>query len=123
MRINSKLHDGYTCFCEEACQATNGFKEGCVAKHATFPRLTTMWDPFAEWHNKKCVMGECELCGVENLPICPIEEEGSSSAIVKWKHFSMEKIITRSGEDKKKLKLEYKDTVFSELIDYLKPKL
>ncbi len=68
-------------------------------------------------------MGECELCGVKNLPICLVEEEGSSTTIVKWKHFSMENIVTRSGEEKKNLKLVYKAIVSSELINYLKPKL
>jgi hypothetical protein len=108
MKINSRLHHGFTCSCEEACQATYGFEEGCVAKHATFLGLTTMWesifcqrDPLTKWHNKKCVMGECELCGVENLPICHVEEEGSSTGIVKWKLFSMEEIVIRSGEGKK----------------------
>jgi hypothetical protein len=71
---------------------------------------------------KENVLGECELCGVENLPVSPIEE-GSSTAIVKWKHFSMEKIVTRSGEEKKKLKIVYKATFSSELIGYLKPEL
>jgi hypothetical protein len=64
MRTNSRLHDGCTCFCEETCQATNGFEEGCVTKHATFLGLTTMWesiirprDPFAKWHERKCLGG------------------------------------------------------------------
>jgi len=83
MKINSGLHDGCTCSFEEVCQTINGFKEGCVAKHATFLGLIAMWesiicprDPFAEWHNRKCVMGECELCGVENLPICHVCIQG-----------------------------------------------
>ncbi len=39
------------------------------------------------------------------MEIYLIEEEGSSSAMVKWKHFSMEQIITKRGEEKKNLKL------------------
>ncbi len=66
-------------------------------------------------------MGDCDLCGGDNLPICPIEKEGFSNAMVKWKHFSMEQIVTKSGEEKK-LKLIYKFTIPSELLEYLKPK-
>jgi hypothetical protein len=68
-------------------------------------------------------MDDCDLCGVDNLPIYPIEEEGSSNAMVKWKHFFMEQTITKSGEEKKKLKFVYKSIVSSELLEYLKPKL
>ncbi len=68
-------------------------------------------------------MGDCDLCGVNNLPIYPIEGEGSSNAMVKWKHFCMEQIVTKSGEEKKKLKLIYKFIIFGELLEYLKPKL
>jgi hypothetical protein len=60
---------------------------------------------------------------VDILPVCLVEEEGSSSAMVKWKHFSMENIIIRGGEERKKLKLFYKSIISSELIQYLKPKL
>jgi hypothetical protein len=60
---------------------------------------------------------------VETLLVCLVDEKGSSSAMVKWKHFSMENIITRGRQEKKKLKLLYKSTISSELIQYLKPKL
>jgi hypothetical protein len=60
---------------------------------------------------------------VDILPVCPVEEKGSSFAMVEWKHFSMENIINRGGEERKKLKLLYKSTISSELIQYLKPKL
>ncbi len=60
---------------------------------------------------------------MENLPICPVEEEGASFALVSWKHISMEKIMTKSGKEKKKLKLIYKSTTSNDLGQYLKPKL
>jgi len=68
-------------------------------------------------------MGVCDLCGVDILLVYLVEEEGSSYAMVKLKHFSMENIIIRREEKRKKLKLFYKSIVFSELIQYLKPKL
>ncbi len=68
-------------------------------------------------------MGDCDLCGVDSLPIYPIEKEGSSNAMVKWKHFLMEKIVTKSGEEKKKLKFIYKFTISKELLEYLNAKL
>jgi len=60
---------------------------------------------------------------VDILHVCPIQEDGSSSTMVKSKHFSMENIITGGGEERKKLKLLHKFTISSELIQYLKPKL
>jgi hypothetical protein len=59
----------------------------------------------------------------ENLAICPIEENGSSSSLISWKHFSMETIVIKKDEERKKLKLIYKSTKSNELIEYLKPKL
>jgi hypothetical protein len=60
---------------------------------------------------------------VDTLTVCLVEEEGSLSAMVKWKHFSMENIIIRRREERKKLKLLYKSTISSELIQHLKLKL
>ncbi len=68
------------------------------------------------WHAQDFVFGDCEYCGVDNLPICPVEEEGASSALVSWKDFSMEKIMTKSGKEKKKLKLLYKSITSDELV-------
>ncbi len=68
-------------------------------------------------------MGDCDLCGVDNMAICPIEEDGSSITLVKWKHFSMGQIITKRKVEKKRLQLVDKSTVSSELIAYLKSKL
>jgi hypothetical protein len=61
------------------------------------------WDEFLEWHAWDCLLGECENCGVENLPIFPIEEEGSSRHLVRWKQFSLQNIMTNKKEEQKKL--------------------
>jgi hypothetical protein len=69
------------------------------------------------------MFGTYQDCGVDNLALCPQEEEGSSSIIVCWKHFNMENIVTKNGEGKKKLKFMYMEINSKELIQYLKPKL
>jgi hypothetical protein len=59
---------------------------------------------------------------VDNLAFCLDEEVGMSSIVVCWKRFSMEKIITKKGEEKKKLKLMHIETNSKELIEYFKLK-
>jgi hypothetical protein len=60
-------------------------------------------------------MGVCYLCGVDILHVYLVEQEGSSFAMVKGKHFSMEN-ITKGGKERKKHKFLYKFIVSSELI-------
>jgi len=79
-------------------------------------------DQFLEWHRRECLVGDCDLCGIDNMAICPTEEDGSSITLVKWKHFSMGQIITKRKVEKKRLQLVDKSTVSSELIAYLKSK-
>jgi len=97
---------------------------------ATYPGLTTLWELVvypcqknSKWHARECLLGECENCGVENLPIYPVEKDALSNSSISWKHFSFKKIITKKGKEKKKLKLVFKSTSSIEFIDYLKPKL
>ena len=78
---------------------------------------------FEEWHSRDCLYGECENCGVDYLPVCPVEEDGSSSLMVNWKRYEMKEIITKKGLQRKKLCLTYKTTSSAEFLDYLKPKL
>ena len=67
--------------------------------------------------------GERGNCGVDFLPIYPMEEEGSNDKLVKWRHFALEAITTKKGLKRKKLQLVYKETTLDELVRYLKPKL
>jgi hypothetical protein len=60
---------------------------------------------------------------VHNLAFCLNEEEGTSSAVVCWKRFNMEKIVTKKVEEKKKSKRMHLETNSNELIEYFKPKL
>ena len=56
----------------------------------------------ARWHNCDCLFGTCTTCGVDFLLLCPTEEAGSFGSLVKWKHFAMEVIRTKKGEERKK---------------------
>jgi hypothetical protein len=80
-------------------------------------------DEYSKWHNRDYLLGTYENCGVNNLPICHVEEKGSSNILVIWKHYSTKNILTKKGEEKKKLILFYKSSSSIKLICYLKPKL
>jgi hypothetical protein len=47
-------------------------------------------------------MENYDFFGVNNMAICPIEEDGSSTSLMKWKQFSMGQFITMKGEGEKK---------------------
>jgi hypothetical protein len=47
------------------------------------------------------MFGTCDNHGVDNLTLCPYEEEGTS-LVVSWKCFSMEKVVIKKGEENKK---------------------
>jgi hypothetical protein len=101
-----------------------------MGSHATFLGFTTLWETIVclkdlhfEWHSRDYVFGKCQDYGVENLTFYPIEEEGISNVLVHGKHFSMETIVMKKGEEKKKLKLMDKSTNSKEFIQYLTPKL
>ena len=130
MRAMSGIHSKTACECQcEVCESLIG-ESHCSAESSTFAGVTAMAESILcpksdhnQWHRRECVFGECESCGVDFLPLCPTEEDGTSVQKVKWKRFSMENITTKKGEVKKKLTLVYKETSSAELVSYLKPKL
>jgi hypothetical protein len=74
----------------------------------TYPNLTSLWESvvyphekFSKWHARACLLGECENCGVDNLPISPIEEDALLDFLVSWKHFSLKTIVIKKGEEKR----------------------
>jgi hypothetical protein len=130
MRAKLGLHSQIDCDCdcEEVYRGYQGL--GCAASLIAYAGLTALCEailcPKAEdvkWHARDCLFGNCVNCGVDFLPLCPIEEEGSSSSLVKWKHFAMETITTKTGLQRKKLQLVYEETTSDKLVSYLKPKL
>jgi hypothetical protein len=80
-------------------------------------------DEYSKWHSRDCLLGTYENYGVNIFPICLLEEKGSSNILVSWKHYSIENILTKKGEEKKKLIFLHKFSSFDELINYLKLKL
>jgi hypothetical protein len=118
------------CSCKEICQFVDEESSKCVGALTTYPILTSLWeslvcprDEYSKWHNRAYLLGICENCGVDNLPICHVEEKGCSNILISWKHYSTKKILTKKGEEKKKLRLLYKSSSFVEFISYLKLKL
>jgi hypothetical protein len=124
MHEKFRLHSDFHYECEEVCDYDDYSNDGsdCMEKRATYPGFIALWgavvctkEPHTKWHVRDCVFGECDHCGIKNLAFCPIEEEGTSSTAVSWKHFNMEKIVTKKGEERK-FKLIYKSTHSSELM-------
>jgi hypothetical protein len=97
MRQKSGLHSSShcDCNCEAVYQSIYGSTNGCMGSRTMFLGLTMYnvgiyylsKDLHVVWHVQDCVFGDCEYCGVDNLPICLVEEEGASSALVNWKDF------------------------------------
>lgn len=130
MHQKTRLHSDFHYDYEAICEGIDGHNTNCMGFHATFLGLIALWEAIVcpkdlhlEWHSWDCVFGKCQDCGVDNLTFCLVIEEGTSNALVHWKHFSMETIVTKKGDKKKKLKLMDKFTNSKEFIWYLKPKL
>jgi hypothetical protein len=130
MRAKSGLHchSLCECDCEEVCRSY--FGSNCARSLAVFSGVTAMSEtilcpkPNGErWHNRDCLFGTYTACRVDFLPLCPTEEAGGFGSLVKWKHFAMEVIRTKKGEERKKLQLVYEETTSDKLVSYLKPKL
>jgi hypothetical protein len=102
----------------------------CGASTATFSGLTSFWssilcekgvDEF--WHSKDCLLGNCADCGVTTmLQVC--SGELNSQKLITWRCFGQEIVgVNSEGKDRKVVKLEYKETTATELIEFMKPKL
>jgi hypothetical protein len=132
MRTKFGIHfNSCDCFCEIFCQSADEESSKCVGALTTYPTLTIfLWelvvcpyDEYSEWHNKDCLLSTCENCGVDIIPICHVEEKGSSNILVSSKHYSAKKILIKKPMEKKKLILLHKSSSCNELINYLKLKL
>jgi hypothetical protein len=130
MRKLSGIHASNTCNCD--CEEVCGGRDGCGCKghFLTFTSTNNMiksilcpLDEFTEWHDRKCVFGECKDCGIAYFSCCPIEEQGKSLEKVNWKHFAYQTITIKKGLEKQKLQLVYKSSGSDEFLAYLKPKL
>lgn len=74
-----------SCGCESVCcNILSGREvEGavvCQVKQHTYRRATHLWEQSlcprlsgSEWHDLKCVLGECPRCGFHLIPVCEQE--------------------------------------------------
>ncbi len=76
-----------------------------------------------EWHHKKCLYGQSNDCGIEKIPLCLVECNGSNSTMVEWKRFVMETTMSKAKHCLKKLTFVYDKTNNEKSIEYFKPKL
>jgi hypothetical protein len=78
--------------------------------------MVCSFEKYEKWHGKDCLLGTCQNCGVENLPICLVEDERSFNIFVNWKRYSTKTIFTKKGEEKKIFFFLHKSTSSIELI-------
>jgi hypothetical protein len=88
VRKLSSIHTNSTCNCNsmEVCGGRDGC--GCKGHLLIFPGTTSKMesilcplDEFTKWHDRKCVFGECEDCGIAYFLCCPIEEQGKAICV------------------------------------------
>ncbi len=109
MRKNYGLRSKFHYECEVVCGIINESFINCVGSHGNLA-ITTFWeaivcpkDTHYKWHAWDCMFGVCKDSGVDNLALCPNEEEDTLLAIVCWKCFNMEKVAIKKGEGKKRI--------------------
>ncbi len=78
--ISKGIHDNCSCTCEQVYGIfANIFSASeCNVHHVTYNGLTNLLSGVFclklvdfMWHDQACLMGECGLCGVETLHLCP----------------------------------------------------
>lgn len=119
------------CLCPPTMEPTAVSRpSSCHADLSHFTGLTDMWHSVVcpvtadGWHAQKCLKGECDLCGVEMLHICPREMETDLPLMVQWHNFEM--VVhgrTRSGKENKVPRMMYQTTRAPVFITYLAEKL
>ena len=115
--------DSCSCWCPDlCCRARDGGEltgvVACQSKNYTYKRSSHLWEQClcprengSQWHNLKCVKGECQNCGFKLIPLCEREVDPGNEAFLDWRRFEMvEAGKTKAGDPKKVLWLEYKRT-------------
>ena len=124
------------CGCEAVCCNTDPVGEQvgvvtCQLKHHTYKRATHLWEQSlcprpedSEWHNLKCLRGECTDCGFHLIPLCDKEIDPESSSLLDWRRFEMvEAGVNKKGDPKKVVRLEYKRTSARTFLDHAASKM
>ncbi len=64
-----------------------------------------------EWHEQECLLGECQECGVNILPLCPSEMANNVRYKLLWRCFET-RIVgqTYDGQPRKWIKEVFKET-------------
>jgi hypothetical protein len=52
---------------------------------------------YEEWHKCACLFGNCPMCGVQKLVLCPKEMTISNSNVIQWHHFALETTMAKNG--------------------------
>jgi hypothetical protein len=78
--IGNNVQNHCACLCETVYKPkVNGGSNGdpsCVAHTSTYDMLTSIMcfkNENAQFHNKNCHMGECKMCGIQLLKVCPVK--------------------------------------------------
>jgi hypothetical protein len=73
------------------------FDAYCKVNGEVFSGVTQIWesivrkkDEVMQRRKRDCLFGECDKCGVNLLPLCPKETEGSNDYVVTWRQFVLE---------------------------------
>ena len=122
--------------CEAICAAlASGMSRhgqvACQAKYHTYKRSHELWEQLlcakpvgSNWHHLECTKGNCSGCGTRLIPLCDGELDPTTSTTMKWHRF--EKVnagMTKKGEPKFALRLEYKETNPKMFLAYAAPKI
>jgi hypothetical protein len=90
---NGSTHANCNCQCEGVCCSIGVEVGKCCAYQLSFPRLIALWNSILcpkqkgdDWHKHDCLMGECNLCGIKTLEICPMEQVQSTWTMQWWRY-------------------------------------
>jgi hypothetical protein len=101
----------------------------CSSSLLTYSGITALWQACVcpkeeddEWHPHRCLLGECDICGVQRqLSLCPEEEFGQR--LIPWKCY--ETSIIGYNEDtrevRKRIRESYKETLAIHHLSEAKP--
>lgn len=119
------------CNCNICDSASEVHSTTCSASSMVYKRISQLWEEcvckkgeYDQWHKLECVMGTCNECGIEKLPLCPAEVSASGGYLLRWKCFRYEEVgKTMDGKPRKRIKETFMETSPSVFLDYMRPKI
>lgn len=125
-----------SCGCEAVCCNTGHHGEvmgvvKCQVKQHVYKRTSELWEQSlcprpdgSDWHSLKCVRGECSRCGFHLIPLCDMEFDAGNQSQLEWRRFEMVTAgVSKEGNPKKVVRLEYKHTKAREFLEYAASKM